>query len=73
MSTRECYYCKDPSHILCKCPVRLNIQQLTIKQQKELIEDLYMLGKEYAQKKKLSIEKLQKILEEYVNKYVNTI
>ena len=32
----------------CKCSVILNIQQLTIKQQKELIEDLYMLSKEYA-------------------------
>jgi len=53
--------------MVCKCSVMLNIQQLTVKQQKELIENLYMLGKEYAQKKKLFIEKLQKMLEEHVN------
>jgi len=67
MLTREYYHYKDPNLMVCKCSVMLNIQQLTVKQQKELIENLYMLGKEYAQKKKLFIGKLQKMLEEHVN------
>ena len=40
---KRCYYCRDLNHIVQKCPVRLDVQQLTAKQQKKLIEDLNAL------------------------------
>jgi len=40
---KECYYCEDPNYIVCKCPVRLDVWQLTAKQWKELIEELHIL------------------------------
>lgn len=40
---RECYYYRDSNYMVAKCLVWLDIRHLTIKQQKELIEDLNTL------------------------------
>lgn len=37
---KECYHYGDPNHMVCDCPARLDVQQLTIEQQEELIENL---------------------------------
>ena len=41
--TKKYYYCGNLNHIVCKYPVRLDIQQLTAEKQEELIEDLNVL------------------------------
>lgn len=43
MLKTRCYYCGDLSHLVWKCLVRMNIRQLTVKQQEELMKDLNVL------------------------------
>ena len=40
---KEYYYCEDPNFIVCEYLIRLYVWQLTAKQWKELIEELYIL------------------------------
>jgi len=40
---RGCYQCGEPNYLVKDCPHRLDVQRLTAKQQKELIEDLMAL------------------------------
>ena len=40
---REYYRCGDANHVVRDCPHRMDVRQLTMKQQEELIEDLLAL------------------------------
>jgi len=43
LSAKGCYYYRDSNHVTWNCPTRLDVWQLTTKQQKELMKDLNTL------------------------------
>ena len=38
-----CYQCGDANHLVCDCPHRMDVRQLTLEQREELFEDLLAL------------------------------
>jgi len=48
---RGCYQCGEPNHLVKDCSHRLDVQRLTVEQQKELIEDLMALKDAVAEEK----------------------